>query len=344
MVRSGKAKCDCADVILSQSHSAPPVEMGPTSITFGGLQTDPRRVARPEGRRRRATGGRRKPGESPNTQTADSTKAGFVPPMLAKLIRALPEGPGWSLEVKFDGYRIEAIKNGSEVRLQSRRDSDFTKRFASVARAVSKINATTAVLDGEVVAVDSSGQPSFQMLQNRARPAGWYLVYYAFDLLHLNGKDLRFLPLRERRSALEKVLEGSGVRFSASLDCTPDVLIEVAKKHHMEGVVAKRLDSVYESGERSGAWRKLPLKPKGEFVIGGYRLDRGTLELLLVGYYEEGKLSFAGKVRQGLNPENRAALLKGLMPIRTPKCPFSNVPNSRSGHWGEGVTADQMGD
>jgi DNA ligase D-like protein (predicted ligase) len=312
---------------------------------FGGLQTDPRRVARPEGRRRRATGGRRKPGESPNTQAAESTKPEFVPPMLGKLVRTLPEGPGWSFEAKFDGYRIEAIKSGSEVRLQSRRDSDLTKRFASVARAVSKINATTAVLDGEVVAVDSSGQPSFQILQNRARlPAGWHLAYYAFDLLHLNGKDLRFLALKERRAALEKVLEGSGVRFSSSLDGTPDVLIEAVKEHHMEGVIAKRLDSVYESGQRSGAWRKLPLKPKGEFVIGGYRLDGAALELLLVGYYEQGKLLFAGKVRQGLNPRIRAALLKGLTPIRTPKCPFSNLPSSRSGHWGEGVTAEQMGD
>jgi ATP-dependent DNA ligase len=224
-----------------------------------------------------AAGRRLERKRSLKTTTAESARAAFVPPMLAKLVRTLPEGPGWSFEVKFDGYRIEAIKNGPEVRLQSRRDSDFTKRFAGVARAVSKINARTAVVDGEVVAVDSSGRPSFQMLQNRARlPAGWYLVYYAFDLLHLRGKDLRFFPLRGRRAALEKVLKGSDVRFSSSLDCTPDVLIKAVKEHHMEGVVAKRLESVYEPGKRSGAWRKLPLKPKGEFVIGGYRLDGGV--------------------------------------------------------------------
>jgi len=114
--------------------------------------------------------------------------------MLAKLVRALPEGPGWSLEVKFDGYRIEAIKNGAEVRLFSRRGNDFTKRFAKVAEAVSKVNATSAVLDGEVVAVDSEGHVSFQMLQNRSKlPAGWRLMYYAFDLLYLNRREMRMV-------------------------------------------------------------------------------------------------------------------------------------------------------
>jgi bifunctional non-homologous end joining protein LigD len=112
----------------------------------------------------------------------------------------------------------------------------------------------------------------------------------------------------------------------------------------MEGVIAKRNDSVYEAGERSGSWRKLPLKPKGEFVIGGYRPEGNELELLVVGYYESGKLLFAGKVRQGLNPGIRKALLRGLQPIRMAECPFSNLPNTRKGHWGEGVTAREMGD
>src|SRR5436190_19572470 len=108
----------------------------------------------------------------------------FIPPMLAKLVRALPQGPDWSIEVKFDGYRIEAIKNGSNVRLFSRRGNDFTKRFAKVAESVSKIKADSAVLDGEVVAVDVSGQVSFQMLQNRSKlPKCWPLLYYAFDQL-----------------------------------------------------------------------------------------------------------------------------------------------------------------
>ena len=265
--------------------------------------------------------------------------------MLAKLVRALPEGPGWSLEVKFDGYRIEAIKNGSNVRLLSRRGNDFTKRFVKVAEAISKINTDSAVLDGEVVAVDDSGHVSFQMLQNRAKlPKGWQLLYYAFDLLHLNGKDMRSLPLKERRASLEKLLQGTPVKFSASLQGARDVVIKAVTEHGMEGIVAKRIDSVYESGDRSGAWLKLPLKAKGEFVIGGYRPEGGSLDLLVVGYYEGNKLLFAGKVRQGLNPGIRSALLKGVQSIRTEKSPFSNLPNSKKGHWGEGITAEEMSD
>src|SRR5262245_12877920 len=111
----------------------------------------------------------------------------FVPPMLAKLVRALPEGPQWEYELKLDGYRLEAIKHGDKVRLYSRRGNDFTKPFAPIAASVSKIRATSFVLDGEAVAVDPQGKPSFQMLQNRAAlPRGWHLVYYAFDVLYLD--------------------------------------------------------------------------------------------------------------------------------------------------------------
>src|SRR5690348_8625759 len=118
------------------------------------------------------------------------SKSGFIPPMLAKLVRRLPEGPEWEYEVKLDGYRLEAIKREDDVRLYSRRGNDFTRKFAKIAAQVSKIKAATFVLDGEAVAVDEKGKPSFQMLQNRSSlPAGWSLVYYVFDLLHLNGKD-----------------------------------------------------------------------------------------------------------------------------------------------------------
>src|SRR6516162_3518155 len=104
---------------------------------------------------------------------------GFVPPMLAKLVKVLPEGPEWEYELKLDGYRLEALKNGDSVRLYSRSGNDFTKRFAKIAAAVLRINGTSFVLDGEAVAVDAQGKPSFQMLQNRALlPAGWSLVYY----------------------------------------------------------------------------------------------------------------------------------------------------------------------
>ena len=126
-------------------------------------------------------------------------RPGFVPPMLATLVRELPDGPRWEYEVKWDGYRIEAVKDGSAVRLLSRRGSDYSERFKAVTKAVSKIAVESAVLDGEVVAVDGQGQPSFQVLQHRGRlPAGYRIQYYVFDLLFLNGKNLTKEPLVER--------------------------------------------------------------------------------------------------------------------------------------------------
>jgi len=265
--------------------------------------------------------------------------------MLATLVRSLPEGPEWEYELKLDGYRLEAIKLGDNVRLYSRRGNDFTKKFARIATSVSRIKENSFILDGEAVAVDEQGRPSFQMLQNRSSlPPGWSLAYYAFDLLQLNGKDLKGLPLQERRSLLEKVVGNSGVLLSQSLPGTLDQVIQAVKLYGLEGVVAKRLDSKYRAGERSKLWLKLPLKPGQDFVIGAYRLDGNRLELLLVGYFENGKLLFAGKVHQGLDPANRRALLKVLLPLGIGKCPFTNLPTSKKSHWGEGVTAEEMGD
>ena len=269
----------------------------------------------------------------------------FISPMLATLVRTLPEGPEWEYELKLDGYRLQAIKDGEKVRLYSRRGNDFTKKFAPIATRVSNIKASSFILDGEAVAVDEHGKPSFQMLQNRASlPPGWNLTYYAFDLLHLNGQDLKDRPLKERRALLEKVLGDSGVLLSQSLPGTLSQIMQAVKQHGLEGVIAKRLDSKYQAGQRSHFWLKLPLKPNQDFVIGGLRLDGKRLELLLVGYFENKKLLFAGKVHQGLNPANRRALLKVLQPLSVEKCPFANLPTSKTGHWGEGVTAEEMGD
>lgn len=263
--------------------------------------------------------------------------------MLATLVRELPAGPQWEYELKLDGYRVQAIKEGKTAKLYSRRGNDFTKRFARVAASVSKITEPSVILDGEVVAVDENGKPSFQMLQNRSHlPSGWSLVYYAFDLLHLNGEDLKDRPLRERRALLGKVLGKSGVLLSQSLPGTLTQIIQAVKAYGLEGVIAKRLDSKYLPDRRGEHWLKLPLKPSQDFVIGAYKLDGKRLELILVGSPEDSKLMFVAKVHQGLNPANRRALLKVLQPLATNECPFANLPTTRSGQWGEGVTVDEM--
>ena len=246
--------------------------------------------------------------------------------------------------LKLDGYRLQAIKDGDKVHLYSRRGNDFTRKFAKIATWVAEIKAGSLTLDGEAVVVDENGKPSFQMLQNRGHlPKGWSLVYYAFDLLHLDGKDLKDRPLRERRALLRKVLDKSTVRLSESLPGTLAQIIQAVKEHGLEGVIAKRLDSKYQPDRRGDDWLKLALKPSAYFVIGAYRLDGKRLELLLVGYMKERKLLFTAKVHQGLNPANRRTLLRILQPLATNKCPFANLPTSKAGQWGEGVTADEMG-
>ncbi len=271
------------------------------------------------------------------------TVPGFVPPMLAKRVEKLPEGRNWSYELKLDGYRIEVIKDDQNVRLLSRRGNDFTRKFARVTTAASKIKAETAVVDGEVVVVDAQGKPSFQVLQNRASlPRGYQMVYYAFDLLFLNGRDVKHEPLSTRREMLEPIIKGSGILFSPELNGSASEVMAAIRKHGLEGIVAKRKDSIYEPDQRSGAWVKLPFKPRQEFVIGGYRPLGRSLELLLVGVYDKGKFVFSGKVRGGLNPGIRAGLIKLLTPLIVSACPFTNLPNSKKGHWGEGVTAEDM--
>jgi len=165
----------------------------------------------------------------------------------------------------------------------------------------------------------------------------------AFDLPHLDGRDLRKLPLAERKAELQRVVQESGVLFSNELKGAPAILIRLGKKAKREGIVAKLRESIYDPGARSEGWRKLQLKPQQEFVVGGYRpAGKRGLELLLVGFYEKRKLLYAGKVRIGLNRFNRKMLFRRLNPLRQSRCPFDNLPNSRTDHFGESVTAEDM--
>ncbi len=144
---------------------------------------------------------------------------------------------------------------------------------------------------------------------------------------------------------MRRVVEKSGVLFSTGLSGAASALIRIGRQTSREGIVAKRKDSIYQSGSRSDAWRKLQLKPQQEFVVGGYRpKGKSNLELLLVGFYEGGKLMYAGKVRNALNAFNRKPLFDLLHPLRRAKCPFANLPNSRRDHFGESVTAEEMND
>jgi bifunctional non-homologous end joining protein LigD len=163
--------------------------------------------------------------------------------MLASSATNLPAGAGWSYEVKFDGYRTLAIKDGSRVKLFSRNLKDATRQYPSVAREVARLQAESVLLDGEVVAIDDQGRPSFQALHHQSAHT---VVYYAFDLLHLDGRDLTATPLDERRDLLARVLNGSRLLRSEPLPGTPAQIEKAVRELHLEGVVAKRRNSRYD--------------------------------------------------------------------------------------------------
>jgi DNA ligase D-like protein (predicted ligase) len=262
--------------------------------------------------------------------------------MAAQNVTELPEGPGWDYEVKFDGYRAILLKEGERVEIRSRNNKDLTRTYPSVHAAGRKLNARSAILDGELVALDSSGRPSFQALQHRTAHPRHTIVYYAFDLLHLDGADLTALPLAARRPNLPAVVRGSGILMSETLNGSAADVIHAVRTLGLEGIVAKRTDSRYLPGERSSSWLKLKLDRQQEFVIGGYRPGTHGVDALLVGYHAGKHLRFAGKVRAGFTPHLRREVHAQLEPLHTHRCPFIDLPNSKTTHWGGGVTAEQM--
>jgi bifunctional non-homologous end joining protein LigD len=256
---------------------------------------------------------------------------------------SLPEGRQWLYELKLDGYRAIAFKRNGTVQLRSRNDNDFASRYPGVVKALAKLPDNT-IIDGEVVAFDQEGRPSFNALQNYgSAPAP--VVFYVFDLLMLAGREIMREPLEKRRELLEnKVLPKltEPVRYAPPLDAALPVLIESVKTQGFEGLVAKRRDSLYEPGQRSGAWMKMRVNRGQEFVIGGYTRGTKTFDALVFGYYEGKKLIYVARTRNGFTPVTRAQLFKKFKGLEIDQCPFSNLPEAKSGRWGQGLTKAKM--
>src|SRR6202158_4695092 len=188
--------------------------------------------------------------------------------------------------------------------------------------------------------LDESGKPSFNTLQNHA--AGAELHFFVFDVLILAGRDVMGEPLTKRRELMETHIFpklSEPIRYSPPLEARLSDLIHSVKAQGLEGLVAKRLDSVYEPGLRSGAWMKMRVNRGQEFVIGGYTVGATPFDALIFGYYEDGKLMYAARTRNGFTPGTRVKLFKNLKGLETPECPFANLPEKRSGRWGAGLTA-----
>lgn len=255
----------------------------------------------------------------------------------------LPDGPGWLIELKLDGYRALAIKSGGKLELRSRNDRDFNARYPRLVEALQPMPDET-VLDGEVVALDAEGRPSFNMLQNSGF-AGAPLHFFIFDVLILRGKDVTGEPLVKRRELIERhVLPhlADPIRYSPILCAPLGALIESVKAQRLEGLVAKRRDSKYEPGLRSGAWLKMRVNRGQEFVIGGYTPSAKNFDALVIGYFDGPKLIYAARTRNGFTPALRAELFKRMKPLETAACPFANLPEKHAGRWGVGLTASKM--
>jgi len=267
-------------------------------------------------------------------------RASFIETMDCLPVTKVPTGPEWTYEVKLDGYRLEAVKTKGKVTVYSRRRNVLNEKFGYIADALEKLSDET-VLDGELVAMDEKGRSDFNLLQN-FRSAQLKIHYYAFDVLVHKGKRLTDRPLAERREILAKILPRNAHVSLSVVDKSADQLLKFVKAHGLEGVIAKRTDSVYEPGKRTGLWSKYRINLGQEFVIGGYTPGTAGFDALIVGVYQGRDLMFAARVRAGFVPATRREVFAQIKGLKTKTCPFTNLPEAQPGRWGQGLTAEKM--
>ena len=300
----------------------------------------------PDGSSHRKDGGRTGVPSLPTD--LPSAKSRFIEPMKARLAEKPPTDGDWSYELKFDGIRLIAVKTGKKVSLLSRNKNELAGRFPEIVEAIGNLPARECVIDGEVVALDAEGRSSFQLLQARDMERRKSPVYfYAFDLLQLDGGSLIALPLKARKDVLEKLCADAGdpIRYSAEIGDDARALLEEVKRRGLEGIVAKQRNSVYEPGRRSGAWIKLKCVNEQEFVIGGYTPPEGSRKYfgaILVGYYKENRLMFAGKVGTGFTANSLSMLHKKFRAEERDDCPFEDLPSKQNGKWVQAITPSMM--
>lgn len=257
-------------------------------------------------------------------------------------VSKLPDGPEWVYEIKFDGYRALAINANGKLSLYSRKRKSFSSQYQLVFEALRDLPENT-VVDGEIVALDDAGRPNFNYLQH-SRSQAKRIHYLVFDLLIYDNRDLTQLPLIERREILRAKLKfkSSRVRIAEYFETSLEVILRSAREQGLEGVVAKRKDSRYEAGKRSGAWAKYRLNSGQELVIGGYIPGPHGVDSIIVGYYNGSKLIYVARVRNGFVPLTRRQVLARLQPLTVSDCPFANLPEKEKGRWGTGLTIDDM--
>lgn len=266
--------------------------------------------------------------------------------MLLLRTETLPaDASRWVYELKLDGYRAVAFKRDGVVHLRSRNNSDFTVRYPSILRGLEHLPEDT-IVDGELIGFDEHGRPSFNVLQDSGSTYT-SLVFYVFDVMVLAGRDVMHEPLEARRTLLERKIVPKlvdPVRYAGAIDAPLRDLIHSVKEQGFEGLVAKRRDSRYEPGLRTGSWMKMRVNRAEPLVIGGYTHGTRTFDALIAGYYDGDRLIYVARTRNGFTPILREQLFKKLRPLQISDCPFANLPETHSGRWGVGLTAAKMKD
>jgi bifunctional non-homologous end joining protein LigD len=262
----------------------------------------------------------------------------FVAPCLAALSDRAPDGNNWLHEIKFDGYRIQARLDHGRVKLLTRKGLNWTGKFPTVAAAIAKLPANSALIDGELVAEGSDGLSSFSLLQQDLKASRHdHMVFYAFDLMHFDGADLKPLPLVSRKNTLAKLLKGEPalgpLRLSESLTEAGTTLLRHACKMGLEGIVSKVADAPYRSG-RGRDWIKTKCSGRQEFVVAGVvpsTADAHAVGALVLGLYEHDKLHYAGRTGTGFTHAMARSLFRKLNALRTDKTPFETIPAEERG-------------
>jgi bifunctional non-homologous end joining protein LigD len=277
---------------------------------------------------------------SPDLESLAEMPVKFIELMLSEEVDELPDDPGaWTYEIKLDGYRCLALRDESGVKLYSRKRNLLNSRFPTLVKALEQMGSGT-ILDGEIVALDDAGRPSFNLLQN-FRFKAKQIHFYAFDILACNNKSLMGLPLEKRRELLVSQLENifDPIRISEDFDGPPKKIVAAAKELSLEGVIAKRKDSTYQPGKRTRSWLKYKLNKFQPFVIGGYT-PGSPFDALIVGYYEGDALLYTAKVRNGFVPRTRREVAKKFAGLESDSCPFANLPEKRRTQWA--LTREEM--
>lgn len=247
---------------------------------------------------------------------------GFVEPALASSIEKVPSGARWIHEIKFDGYRVQVHLANEAVKVFTRRGHDWTNRFKKVADDAWHIKAGSAIVDGEVVVPAADGTTDFSVLQNELKGRSTSVVLVAFDLLYLNGRDLRKLPLFQRKTHLKEIIDGTEIQFSESFEIEGREMFAHACKIGLEGVVSKVRDSVYASG-RGNKWVKKTCAQRETLTIAGFALDDGKWDGIYLGRRNGNDLVYAGKVDHGFDKVSAADLQKRLKPLIRKTQPYS---------------------